>query len=198
MTLFPFFEDIENKTFLVIGGGKVAAGKIKRLLQFTDNIIVIAEKTDIKGVEVRKKAFEDSDIFLGDYVIGATDSSELNSRIASLCKASDILVNVVDDPQNCTFIFPSLIKKGDLTIGISSAGKSPAFCKKMRKEIETMLPENTEEILDKMGQWREYLKEKEPCKKVRSEVLKSLLSLYLSGENVTRQTVMNLISEIKE
>ena len=78
MTLFPFFEDIDGKRFVVIGGGKVAKGKVRRLLLFTDNITVISENTDIDFVPVIKRSFTESDILSGDYIIAATDSEETN------------------------------------------------------------------------------------------------------------------------
>ncbi|MCM1365178.1 MAG: bifunctional precorrin-2 dehydrogenase/sirohydrochlorin ferrochelatase [Faecalibacterium sp.] len=198
MTLFPFFENIENKTFLVIGGGKVAAGKIKRLSAFTKNIIVIAEKTDITGFKVINKCFEDDDIFLGDYVIGATDSRELNGKIANLCKQNKIPVNIVDDPENCTFIFPSLIKKGDLTIGITSAGKSPAFSRHVRREIEQILPDDTERILDTMHEIRERLKSEIPCQKTRSIVNKKVLAVLLERGDISQGEIERIIIASKE
>ena len=74
MTLFPFFEDIDGKRFVVIGGGRVAKGKVRRLLPFTDNITVISENTDIDFVPVIRRDFRESDILSGDYIIAATDS----------------------------------------------------------------------------------------------------------------------------
>lgn len=86
MILFPFYADIENKTFLVIGGGRVAKEKIEKLRLFTGRIIVIARETDMTDVEVRRKPFEDSDLALGDICIVATPDRELNRHIAELCK----------------------------------------------------------------------------------------------------------------
>lgn len=173
MTLFPFFENIENKIFLVVGGGKVAKGKINRLKQFTDNIIVIANESDID--DYIQKDFEESDLDLADYVIGASNDRELNKRISLLCQERGIPVNVVDDPALCTFIFPSLIKRGDLTVGICTGGKSPAVSKYIRKEIENILPENIESIIDEMGALRERLKAEVPNQQERSKILKSKL-----------------------
>lgn len=174
MTLFPFFENIEGKTFLVVGGGKVAKGKIKRLRQFTDNIKVIASESDIDGYI--QKDFEESDLSFADYVIGASDDRELNKRISLLCQKQNIPVNIVDNPELCTFIFPSLIKHGDLTIGICTGGKSPAMSKYIRKEIESILPDNIENIIDEMSTLREQLKKDVPNQKDRAELLKNKLA----------------------
>ncbi len=193
MTLFPFFFDIENKTFLVIGGGKVAKGKIKRLLPFTKDIIVIAKNTNIENVKVISKDFEPNDIFLGDYVIGATDSKETNAEISRLCRENNIPVNIVDDADNCTFIFPALIKRGNLTVGITSAGKSPAMSQYVRKKIEEFLPDNTEEILDRLGELRQRLKESIPDIKIRSEINKKLLAAMLENENLSDEQIEEII-----
>lgn len=173
MTLFPFFEDIENKTFLIIGGGRVAKGKVERLRQFTDNIIIIAKESDIDGF--LQKDFEESDLELADYVIGATDSNVLNEKIYRLCDEKNIPVNIVDNPKLCTFIFPGLIKRGDLTIGICTGCKSPAASKYIRKEIENMLPENIDSIIEEMGAFREKLKREIPNQEERSRILKNKL-----------------------
>jgi siroheme synthase-like protein len=176
MTLFPFFEDIDNKTFLVIGGGKVATGKVEKLKQFTNNIVVIAKQTNITNVNVINKEFSEDDLLLADYVIGATDDSAVNEQIYYLCKAKNIPVNIVDNPQLCTFIFPSLIKKGDLTIGITTSGKSPATSQYIRQEIEKILPNNIEFVLDEMSKFRQNLKSQVPNQNDRAKILKEKLA----------------------
>ncbi|MGN1194917.1 MAG: bifunctional precorrin-2 dehydrogenase/sirohydrochlorin ferrochelatase [Acutalibacteraceae bacterium] len=194
MTLFPFFEDIDGKRFVVIGGGKVAKGKVRRLLQFTDNITVISENTDIDFVHVIRRNFNESDILSGDYIIAATDSEETNRRIFELCKKYSKPVNTVDDPEKCTFIFPSLIKRGDLVIGISTTGKSPALSKHLRRQIEAELDGDTEKVLDKMGLLRLKLKELIPEQNKRSEILKRALDCYLENADNDLK-VENIISE---
>lgn len=176
MTLFPFFENIENKTFLIVGGGKVAKGKITHLRQFTDKIIVVAPKTDITDFKVIKRQFMESDLELADYVIGASDDRELNKRISLLCQEKGIPVNIVDAPSLCTFIFPSLIKRGDLTVGIATSGKSPALSQYLRKEMEKLIPDDLENILEEMSILREQLKREVPNQKDRAEILKNKLA----------------------
>lgn len=176
MTLFPFFENIDGKTFLVVGGGKVAKGKVERLKPFTGNILVLAKETDIQGVRVLRKAFEENDLALGDYVIGATDDRALNENIAVLCRQKNIPVNIVDAPSLCTFIFPSLIKRGDLTVGICTGGKSPAMSQYIRGKIEQALPDNIEELIDELSNLRERLKQEVPNQADRAVILKKKLT----------------------
>ena len=194
MTLFPFFEDIDGKRFVVIGGGRVAKGKVRRLLPFTDKITVICENTDIDFVPVIRRSFRESDILSGDYIIAATDSEETNARIFELCKKHEKPVNTVDDPEKCTFLFPSLIKRGNLVVGISTTGKSPAFSKHLRQQIEAGLDGDIEKVLDKMGLLRFRLKELVPEQKTRSEILKRALDCYLEDTD-DDLTVEKIISE---
>ncbi len=197
MTLFPFFEDIDGKRFVVIGGGRVAKGKVRRLLPFTHNITVISENTDIDFVPVIRRNFTESDILSGDYIIAATDSEETNGRIFELCKKHAKPVNTVDDPEKCTFIFPSLIKRGELVIGISTTGKSPALSKHLRQQFEAGLDGDIEKVLDKMGLLRLRLKKLIPDQKTRSEILKRALDCYLKNAD-DDLTVEKMIAEYTE
>lgn len=183
MILFPFYEDIEDKTFLVVGGGKVAKEKIERLKLYTDKIIVVAKETDIEDTDVRRKAFEDGDLALGDICIVATPDRELNRHIAELCKQRGIPVNVVDDRRLCSFIFPGIIKRGSLNISITTAGKSPAYAQRLRQEIEVTLPEHIEEILDRMEKLRKIVPEYIAEQKKRGSLYKKLLDRLLETEN---------------
>lgn len=194
MTLFPFFEDIDGKRFVVIGGGRVARGKVSRLLPFTDNITVISENTDIDFVPVIRRKFTQSDILSGDYIIAATDSEETNREIFALCQKHRKPVNTVDDPEKCTFIFPSLIKRGELVIGISTTGKSPALSKHLRQQMEAELDGDIEKVLDKMGLLRVRLKALIHEQRKRSEILQRALGCYLENADNDLQ-VENIISE---
>ena len=179
MTLFPFFQDIEGKTFLVIGGGVVAAEKVHRLRLFTDRILVIAEQTEINEVPVLLRPFRDEDIALGDYVIGATDDPALNAHIAALCRETGKPVNIVDDPALCSFVFPALVKRGDLTAAITTNGKSPAFAQYVRHELEDILPDRTEAILEELHNMRSELKLTVPDQRDRARLLKERLTELL-------------------
>lgn len=199
MILFPFYEDIEDKTFLVVGGGRVAKEKIGKLRLYTDKIIVVAKETDIEDADVRRKAFEDCDLALGDICIVATPDRELNSHIAELCKQKGIPVNVVDDRSLCSFIFPGMIKRGALNISITTAGKSPAYAQKLRKEIEVTLPEHIEDILDRMEKLREIVPEYVTEQKSRGALYKKILDRMLETENkVADEDLLEMIKEAQE
>lgn len=188
MTVYPLFENIDGSTFLIIGGGAVAAHKVERLLQFTNRITVVAEETAITGVRVLRKKFDFGDLQLGDYVIVATDDRALNRRIAQHCKAEKIPVNVVDDPELCSFIFPSVIKRGDLTIGISTSGTSPAYAQQLRREIEADLPPHIAQILERMGRLRAVVPRRVREPKKRAACYREILAQLLLDDNSTSES----------
>ena len=172
MSYFPFFENIDDKNFLVVGGGKIAAEKVARLRAFTDCITVVAGETAITDAAVIRRNFEETDLDTADYCICATDDPAENARIAALCRARGIPVNVVDDPEQCSFIFPALIKKGDLAVGISTSGSSPACAAYLRGQIEEVIPDHIDEVLEHMSELRRTLPEEEPDAARRKEIYK--------------------------
>jgi len=144
MKYYPISLDISNKRCAVVGGGEVAERKVRRLLdcgarvtvvgkKLSPNLRALREARKIEHVASDYKAEHMDDLFL---VIGATDSSRVNRRVYRDAKQKGILVNVVDDPEHCDFILPSLLERGDLTIAVSTGGKSPALAKKLRMELE--------------------------------------------------------------
>ena len=165
MALFPFFIDIKDKKALLIGGGKHALEKIEKLRPFGVNLYVIA--TDVckeietdETIHLLRKEFEESDLTEDfAFVIAASNDAELNHWISKLCHRKRILVNVVDDQPYCQFIFPSLVTRGSLSVGICTAGASPAVGVRLRKQVEELLPDRTEEILDWLAGKRPYITE---------------------------------------
>lgn len=202
MTLFPFFEPVDGRTFLLVGGGKVATGKLEKLLPFTDRILIVAEEAaeveawceaggiflgnDPEGTTwpvLLRRPFEDADLDHADYVIGATDDRTLNRHISELCQARKTPVNIVDDAELCTFIFPSLVKRGDLVAGITTAGKTPGFGQYVRRTLEEALPENTEDIIDELYTYKLQLKETVPEHTERARLLRERLQELLNEDH---------------
>ncbi len=177
MSLFPLFVNIEEKTFLIIGGGSVAAGKVKRLKQITNKIIVIAPQTKIEDVDIQilHRAFVREDLALGDYIVAATDDRALNAQIAAWCGELGKPVDVADDPALCTYTFPAFISKGELTVAISTNGTSPAYAKRLREQIEALIPEDIDAVLEEMAALREKLQCEVPDGKVRRKMLRDAL-----------------------
>ena len=185
---FPFFVDIAGKNGVIVGGGKVAARKLEKLLPFGPNLTVIAprveecvraweksaDKDRARPCRFVERKWEPADLEEADFVIAATDDDEQNGRVSDLCRAGRILVNVVDDKEKCTFLFPALVRRGDLTIGISTGGKSPAAASLIRKETESALPPGIGEVIDLMGQIRPKVLELEASQEEKKDILESL------------------------
>jgi precorrin-2 dehydrogenase/sirohydrochlorin ferrochelatase len=165
MSFFPSYLNLDNKKILLVGGGNIALEKLEKLVDFTKEITVISKElsdnfidyTKNHNIKVIKKAYKRGDINNFDIVIVATNSIELHKEIYNESRDKRILVNSVDDTAYCDFIFPSYIKKGDLTISISTSGASPAMAKKLRIYLEKLIPPNIEEFLKEMKQLRKSI-----------------------------------------
>jgi siroheme synthase-like protein len=162
MALFPFFMNIENKVGIITGGGKHALEKIERILPYRPKLTVFEtefrkEILENENITLVNRKLEEADLDeLPAFVIVAGEDDEENHRIAKWCNDRRIMVNVVDDQPYCDFIFPSLISHGNLSVGISTNGASPATGVLLKRKMEAQIPENIEEILD-------FLQEKRPA-----------------------------------
>ncbi len=145
MPYYPIFLDLRNKSVLVVGGGEVAERKILNLLKYGCNIHVVSHELtpQLEKLVAENKIQHIPEHSLNDamskacMVIAATDDPVVNRQIASRAKERGLLFNAVDQPRDCNFIMPSIVRSGDLQIAISSGGKSPALTKKIRKEMQT-------------------------------------------------------------
>ncbi len=199
MLLFPFFENMEDRRFLIIGGGRIAKQKLSVLLRFTDRITLVAddfapEVESLKRAEegsdlvLLRKRFSPEDLDLGDYIVAATSDRALNEQISRLAREKKKPVNVVDDAELCTFFFPALIRKGGLVVGVSTSGKSPAYAGHLRREIEALVPDHIEEVLDTLESCRSWLPEILPEQKDRGQFLKELMQQLLEEAGAPRES----------
>ena len=165
MKYYPLFLDITDRRCVVVGGGEVAERKAGRLLDFGASVVVVA-KTLTPGLETLKKEGKINHI-TADYdkaliddaflVFGATDRDDVNADISRDARGKGILVNIVDDPDKCDFVLPSLLMQGDLLVAVSTGGKSPALAKKLRGDMEQLFGTEYKTLLEVMGQLRERL-----------------------------------------
>ena len=189
MGYFPFLVDVENLHGVIIGGGHVALEKVERLLSFNGKLTLIATTIcdEIKEysdrIELIEKEYQSGDLQDAEYVIAATNDPVINKMIYDDAKEQRLLVNAVDQPEICDFIFPSVIQRGRLVIGVSTSGAGPRVAIRLRKNIEKIIPDNIEEILDKLAEERIRAKEeiKDPAK--RREYLIELANKLLDDEN---------------
>ncbi len=166
MAYFPFFVDIGGKNGLIAGGGRIALHKLQKLLPYGAKLKIVApevseamEQTALENdICVIKRAFEPSDLNEMFFVIAASDDAKVNAEIGRLCRERGILVNVVDDKEACSFLFPSLVKEGNLSIGISTEGTSPEVAAELRSRVVSMIPADMDAILAYLGSLRPLAK----------------------------------------
>lgn len=162
MKHYPVFWDIRGKSCVVVGGGEVAARKARRLLDCGAKVSVISLQLTPELAELKKQKiichiaaeYSGDLIFGAALVVGATDDEKTNAIISLDARNKGIPVNIVDDPQKCDFILPSIVEKGDLTIAISTGGKSPALARHLRKELESKYGAEYEIFLNILGNLR--------------------------------------------
>ena len=199
MSYFPFFVEIKDKKCLVVGGGIVALRKIEKLQPFGVDIIVVSPAfcTEIEGMDgIRKvqRPFEKMDIEGMLFVIGATDDEQVNGEIASLCKEQNIPVNIVDDPEKCTFFFPALVKKGEFVAGFSTGGGSPLAAQYIRRKVEDAVPDGFDKVVEVLASVREQVKAEITDIKIREKIFKEIFALALEKEgNVSEAEMQEII-----
>lgn len=222
MAYFPIFIEIEMKKCLVVGGGKVALRKVETLLRYDAQVHVVSRETcteirallppeniheeellpspgDTNAGELLPECSCGSEWPLPDHftgaalVVAATGSREVNHRVAQFCRERRIPVNVADAPEECTFFFPAVVKKGDISIGVNTGGKSPTVSSQVRRDIEKAIPDYYEAIADQLGALREYVKshvEREPD---RRKILKQAAASAFLKERILSQNEINTI-----
>ena len=160
MAYFPLFLNLNGKTVLIAGGGPVAARKARVLLDYGPRVRVCApdfvpELEALPELELLRQGFSPELLEGASLAVAATGDREVNRSIGELCRARSIPVDVADSREESTFLFPAVIHRGRLSVGISTGGSSPAACAYVRRELEQALPLSLAPILD----WLEGLRE---------------------------------------
>ena len=176
MAYFPFFVDLEGKHGLIVGGGAVALRKAQKLLPYGPRLAVVAPKLkaefrELHGVELLHRPFAETDLDGCAFTVVATDDRELNHRIAELCGQRCIPVNVADSREDSTFLFPALLRRGELSVGVSASGASPAAAAWARDRFDQILPDRLEDILQYLENIRELLRQAVPDGETRRRLL---------------------------
>ena len=165
MKYYPVHLDIKNRNCLVVGGGTVGTRKVDTLLECGARVTVVSpdpspqlKKLASEGaITLTQRAYRSADLKGAFLVIGATDDENLNQQISKDAEISNTLCNIADRPEVCNFILPSIVRRGDLVITISTSGKSPALAKQMRQKLETQFGQEYTEFLLLMGAIRKKL-----------------------------------------
>ena len=201
MPLFPIFLDLRGKKVLIVGGGRVALRKAERLAPYGASITAVAPEfapgfAALSGVTALERRFQPGDVEGAALVIAATDDAELNAAVSELCAWEGIPVNVVDDLALCSFVFPALVRRGELSVGISTGGASPSAAQYIRRLVEEQVPDGFEEILDFLAARRAQLKSALPAER-RSAAYAALFSRCMElGRALTDGEFSGFMEEI--
>ncbi len=187
MAYFPMMVELQDARVLIIGGGVTALRKAEQMLSFGAKCRVIAPALHegFAGLDcsIEKREYHDGDITAEQklaMVIAATDDRAVNRAVSECCRALHIPVNVVDDLELCSFIFPSIVREQEVVCGISSGGRSPLVTQHIKKLLQQIWPVGIGEINEEMGRCRLALQKSEPDITKRRARLKARLQELLT------------------
>lgn len=180
--LLPIFVKLEGRPCLVVGAGAIGLQKVHSLLECGAQLAVVAPeaRSEIRELAIEKKlewrdrCYATGDIHGQQLVIAATDNPQVNHAVYADAVAAGVLVNAVDDPPYCDFYFGSVVRRGPLQIGISTAGESPAFAQRLREQLELLLDEGTGPWLERLGALRREVLATHPAGEDRNRLLRAL------------------------
>jgi len=200
MQNYPIFMRLQNQACLVVGGGPVALRKIRLMTKAGAKITVVApvlceELTEEFGQSITHIAreFTDNDLQGFRLVTAATNMPEVNQHVSELAQAQNIPVNVVDQPELCSFITPSIVDRSPVLIAISTGGGAPVLARFLRTKIESLIPSNYGKLANAMNKYRDLLKAQLPDEDARRKFWDKVVNgpiaeKFLSGRETQGDT----------
>ena len=185
--LYPIFLKVSKLNILIVGGGNVALEKLTFLLKsspnanvemvapvFRETTIALAKKNSI---QMHIAGYEAKYLNGQHLVVATTDNVKVNEQVYKDCRAKSILVNVADNPPFCDFYMGGIVTKGNVKVAISTNGKSPTTAKRLRQFFEDVIPENIDDLVKNLNEYRKTIKgDFEEKVETLNEFTKSLVS----------------------
>ena len=168
--LYPIFLNLTDRTCIVVGGGSIALNKAGKLADSGASLKIVAPeicdeiKSNFSSHQILNKEYEEDDLNGCYLAVAATDDSGLNSKISNDCRKRGILVNAVDQPDDCDFYVPASIEKGSIQIAISTGGASPAMAGWIKRHIDSLLSERLSDGVEIISEARKNHIAKNPEK----------------------------------
>jgi precorrin-2 dehydrogenase/sirohydrochlorin ferrochelatase len=193
MDLFPIYLKLTGRRCLVVGAGNLAESKIESLRAANASVTVVAPAASQRildlaasgEITLHQREYAHGDLTPDGHAyflaVTATNVPAVNRAVYLEAVAANILCNAVDDPPYCDFYFPSVVRRGDLQIAISTAGASPALAQRLRKEINAQLPLDTGDWLTDLGNLRREVTQMEPLNDARKGLLHQLAQREVCG-----------------
>lgn len=206
-TYYPVYIQLWEQPCVVIGGGKIAEGKVEGLLAAQAKVTVISpnltqrlhDLANAKQITCLARPYQAGDLTGAFMIICATDQAEINHKVWEEASANRQLVNVVDDTPRCNFIAPSILRKGDLTIAISTSGKAPALAVRLKERLQREIGPEYERFLELAGELREPLAQHIPDFETRKALWYELVdseildALARGDESSAREIISQVI-----
>ena len=202
-TFYPVFLNLTGRRCVIIGGGQVAEGKVSKLLDSGAKIIVISpdatqgirDYADSGQIEYNLRKYQEGDLNGAFLVVAATNDRVVNQEIFEEAEKSGILLNAVDDMPRCSFIAPSIVEKGPITVAISTGGASPALARKLREKLEVSPALDWADATNMLSHARQIIKDKQIAldpQRWQCCMTDELLSLIQAGhEDEALEILMN-------
>lgn len=180
---YPVTLKLENQSCLVVGGGTVAERKVQSLLKSGAKVKLVSKEVTprlrrliVEGaVSYREGEYCPADLTGVLLAIGATSCPETNRRLAQDCRERNLLVNVVDDPEFCTFYVPAVLTRGSFQLAVSTGGKSPLLAGKIREELAKRYGPEYGELTALLGEIREKARREIADGRARQKLLAGLV-----------------------
>ena len=208
MDYLPAFHNVRGKLCLVVGGGEVATRKAGVLLEAGAAVRVVAPEIEADlarqpGVEPIIARFEPQHLEGAVMVIAATNDREVNRQVSELAQSRKLPVNVVDDPELCSFIMPAILDRSPLMVAFSSGGGSPVLTRMMRGKLETVIPQNYSRLAAFAVRFRELVKERVTNPPKRRIFWESALDgmvaeKVLAGDEASAETLLRQMLESED
>jgi siroheme synthase-like protein len=162
MAYYPIFVELEGRPVVVIGGGNVGEGKVQGLLAAGADVTVVSPRLTpalselLAAGRIRHtpREYEASDLDGVVMCMVATDDGAINAQVAADCRAQGLWVNAADDPVNCDFILPAVVRSGQIVVAASTGGASPAMARRLREELTAFLDEDYAPLADLLAEVR--------------------------------------------
>lgn len=209
MQYFPMFFNIQNRPCLVVGGGEVAARKVSLLHRAGGKITVVAPelceslqcRQSAGEIDHKQKSFDAEDLSDCVLVVAATDDLDTNKSISTLAQNRNLPVNVVDQPELCTFIVPSIIDRTPVQVAVSTGGASPVLARLLRARLETLIPASYGRLAELMEDFRDKVKQHFSDGDKRRRFWETVIQgpiaemVYAGKEEAAREAMHNAVDE---
>jgi precorrin-2 dehydrogenase/sirohydrochlorin ferrochelatase len=201
---YPVSLNLEGVPCVVVGGGAVALRKVRSLLSSGAKVTLISpriipEIEALGEIEITNREFQPGDLQGKMLVISATNDRSVNETVAKAARERNMLVNVVDVPELCSFFVNSQVRRGDLTISVSTGGASPALSKRIRHELESRYGDEYEGFLLLMREYRPSIVKEIPDPEQRKRMFERLVSARIEdvyreqGEAAARKAIERIV-----